>query len=53
MAKYEYMTVTLAQTGSGLFKSREVPELQNALNRWGREGWRLREIILPSASLGD
>ena len=53
MAKYEYKTTTLEQKGLGLFKSREVPDLENTLNREAREGWRLREIILPSAAYGD
>lgn len=38
MPKYEYKTITLAQKGLGLFTSREVPELETALNREGRDG---------------
>ncbi|MGO8930221.1 MAG: DUF4177 domain-containing protein [Limisphaerales bacterium] len=53
MAKYEYKTITLDQKGLGLFTSREVPDLENALNREAREGWRLREVILPSALFGE
>lgn len=53
MAKYEYKTITLEQKGLGLFRSREVPDLENALNREGREGWRFREVILPSAAFGE
>ena len=53
MPKYEYKTITLEQKGLGLFKSREVPELETALNREGRDGWRFREVILPSGAFGE
>ncbi len=53
MTKYEYKTITLAQKGLGLFKSREVPDLENTLNREGRDGWRFREVIQPSAAFGE
>lgn len=53
MPKYEYKTKTLEQEGSGLFTSREVPELETVLNREGRDGWRFREVILPSAAYGE
>jgi hypothetical protein len=53
MTKYEYKTLTLEQKGLGLFTSREVPDLEGALNREGRDGWRFHKVILPSASFGD
>ena len=53
MTRYEYKTITLKQEGLGLFRSRTVPELDATLNREGRDGWRLREIILPSGALGE
>ncbi len=53
MAKYEYKTITLEQKGLGLFRSREIPELENTLNREGQEGWRLGEVLLPSAAFGE
>ena len=53
MAKYEYKTVTIEQKGLGLFKSREVPDLEAVLNREGRDGWRFHKVILPSATFGE
>ena len=53
MTKYEYRTITLEQKGLGLFKSREVPDLENALNREGKDGWRFREVLLPSGAFGE
>ena len=53
MKKYEYKTITLDQKGWGLIKSREVPDLEAVLNREARDGWRLKEIILPSAAFGE
>jgi len=53
MPKYEYKTITLEQKGLGLFKSREVPELEASLNREGRDGWRFRELMLPSGAFGE
>jgi hypothetical protein len=52
MTKYEYKTITMKQKGMG-FTSREVPELETVLNREGRDGWRFREVILPSATFGE
>ena len=53
VATYEYKTITLEQKGMGLLTSRKVPDLENVLNREGRDGWRLREVILPSGALGE
>lgn len=53
MTRYEYKTITLEQKGLGLFRSREVPDLEAALNREGLEGWRLHKVILPSAAFGE
>ena len=52
MNKYEYKTVTLKQKGIGLI-SRSIPDLESTLNREGKEGWRLCEIVLPSAAFGE
>lgn len=52
MTKYEYKTIRLIQKGWG-FKSRKIPDLESTLNREGKEGWRLCEVILPSAALGE
>ncbi|MDC1068670.1 DUF4177 domain-containing protein [Candidatus Kapabacteria bacterium] len=53
MKKYEYKTITLEQKGLGLFKSREVPDLDSVLNREGKDGWRFHQVILPSAAFGE
>jgi len=52
MTKYEYKTITMKQKGLG-FTSREVPELETSLNKEGRDGWRLKDIVLPSAAFGE
>ena len=53
MNRYEYKTLTLNQKGLGLFTSRKVPDLEGTLNREGRDGWRLRHVLLPSAAFGE
>jgi hypothetical protein len=53
MTRYEYKTITIKQKGMGCFTSREVPELESVLNREGRDGWRLKDIVLPSAAFGE
>jgi len=51
MPRYEYKTITLAAKGPGLFKGREVPDLETILNREGGDGWRFREVVPPSEAL--
>ncbi len=53
MTKYEYKTIRIDQKGWGLYKSRKIPDLENTLNQEGKEGWRLCEIVLPSAAFGE
>ena len=53
MKKYEYKTITLDQKGLGLVTSRSVPDLESTLNREGRDGWLLQEILQPSAAFGE
>lgn len=53
MTKYEYKTIRVSQKGSGIFRSRKIPDLENTLNREGKEGWRLCEIIQPAAAFGE
>ena len=53
MLKFEYKAITIEQKGLGLFKSREVPDLETVLNREGRDGWRFKEALLPSAAFGE
>lgn len=50
MKSFEYKTVVLQFTG-GIFR-RGLPDIESALNREGSEGWQLKEMILPSSSLG-
>jgi len=54
MVKYEYKTKTLTLKQKGLgFISRSIPDLEMTLNHEGNEGWRLCEIVIPSAAFGD
>ena len=50
MDSFEYKTVVLPFKG-GIFR-RGLPDIESALNREGKEGWQLKEIVLPSSSLG-
>jgi hypothetical protein len=50
VTKYEYKSVALAFK-LGLFKQ-GLPDIEGTLNTEGRDGWRLRQIILPSSSWG-
>lgn len=52
MTKYEYKTIRISQKGFG-FKSRKIPDLESILNREGKEGWRLCEVIQPAAVMGE
>jgi hypothetical protein len=51
VTKYEYKTVVLAFK-AGLFKQ-GLPDIEGTLSSEGRDGWRLRQIILPSSSWGS
>ena len=53
MVKYEYKTIRISQKGSGLIKSRTIPDLESTLNSEAKEGWRLCEIIQPAAAFGE
>ena len=50
MTKYEYKTIVLTFTG-GIFK-RGLPDIESALNREGKDGWQLKQIMLPSSAMG-
>ena len=52
MVKYEYKSIRISQRGWG-FRSRSIPDLESTLNREGKEGWRLCEVIQPAASMGE
>jgi Domain of unknown function (DUF4177) len=49
--KYEYQTLELPFT-FGIVKP-QLPDITEALNDQGREGWQLKQVILPSAQLGS
>ena len=53
MDRFEYKAITIRQKGLGLLTARKVPELENTLNREARDGWRLRELLVPSGNLGQ
>ena len=50
MAIYEYKTIVLPFK-AGFFKQ-GLPDIESALNKQGKEGWQLKQIVLPSSSLG-
>jgi len=43
----------LAQKGPAWFSSREVSELEGALNREGCLGWRLCQLMMLSGANGE
>lgn len=50
MTVYEYKTLVL-QFKAGFFKKR-LPDIETALNKEGKDGWQLKQIVLPSSTLG-
>jgi hypothetical protein len=48
--KYEYQTLEMPFS-FGVTKP-QLPDIAGALNEQGREGWQLKQVILPSAQLG-
>ena len=48
MSKFEYKTVVL-QFKFGLFKS-GLPDIQNALNKEGNQGWQFKQMVLPASA---
>ena len=51
VARFEYKTVVLPFK-MGIFK-KGLPDIQSELNKNGLEGWRFRQIILPSSEWGS
>ena len=51
MSKFEYKTVVLPFR-VGIFKQ-GLPDIQKALNKEGQQGWRFRQMVLPSSSWGS
>lgn len=49
--RYEYKTIVMPFR-LGLFKQ-GLPDIQDILNRESEEGWRFRQIIMPSSSWGS
>jgi len=50
MKAYEYRSIVL-NFRVGLFKQ-GLPDIQEALNKEGREGWQFKQMLLPSSSWG-
>jgi hypothetical protein len=50
MSKFEYKTIVLPFR-MGVFKQ-GLPDIQTALNTEGQEGWRFKQIVLPSTDWG-
>jgi transcriptional regulator with XRE-family HTH domain len=51
MGQFEYKTVVLPFR-VGIFKQ-GLPDIQKALNKEGQQGWRFRQMVLPSSSWGS
>lgn len=51
MSRFQYKTVTL-KYGFGLV-SKTAPDLDAELNRQAQDGWRLLQVLVPAASLGE
>jgi transcriptional regulator with XRE-family HTH domain len=51
MNKFEYKTVVLPFR-VGIFKQ-GLPDIQKALNKEGQQGWRFKQMVLPSSSWGS
>jgi hypothetical protein len=50
MNRFEFKTIVLTFTG-GVFR-RGLPDIESALNKEGKDGWQLKQMILPSSALG-
>jgi hypothetical protein len=48
--RYEYKSIVLPFK-AGVFRQ-GLPDIESALNPEGREGWRLKELVLPSSGWG-
>jgi hypothetical protein len=49
--KFEYQTLEMPFS-VGIVKP-QLPDIARALNDHGREGWQLKQVILPSAQFGS
>jgi uncharacterized protein DUF4177 len=49
--KYEYQTLELP-FAFGIVKA-QLPDITGALNEQGREGWQLKQVLVPSGQLGS
>ena len=50
MKTFEYKSIVLSFR-AGIFKQ-GLPDIQEALNKEGREGWQFKQMLLPSSSWG-
>ncbi|MGH8291793.1 MAG: DUF4177 domain-containing protein [Steroidobacteraceae bacterium] len=48
--KYEYKSIVL-EFKAGIFRQ-GLPDIATALNTEGLEGWRLKQLVVPSSSWG-
>ena len=51
MARYEYKTINI-KFSRGFFK-RGTPDVAEVLNKESRNGWRLKQMMLPAGSFGE
>jgi hypothetical protein len=53
MKKLEYKVVKLPMKGLGIFTKDVSPNLENALNTMGKDGWELVNSITPASGFGE
>ncbi|MFC1587862.1 DUF4177 domain-containing protein [Planctomycetota bacterium] len=53
MRSFDYKVVKLPMKGLGIFSKDVSPDLNNALNSEGQDGWQLVNSIMPTTSLGE
>lgn len=51
MKSYEYKTINI-KFNFGIFK-KGIPDIEKALNREGAKGWKMKQLIMPSAGMGE
>ncbi|MBN4055174.1 DUF4177 domain-containing protein [bacterium AH-315-K03] len=51
MNTYEYKTIDIG-FNLGLFK-KKTSNFENSLNKEGRQGWQLKQVIMPSGTFGE
>jgi transcriptional regulator with XRE-family HTH domain len=51
MKTYEYKTVNI-KFNFGIFK-KGIPDIEKVLNEEGAKGWQMKQLIMPSAGMGE